>query len=440
MATDFFDRQDHARRQTARLLVMFALAVVAIILAIYLVAVLGAAGVEQDHARGHAIRPPSRASGIRCSSPGSTLGTLLVVGLGSLYKIAELSAGGEQIALMLGGRAVNPQTTDLAERRLLNVVEEMALASGIPVPPVYVLDHEPGINAFAAGHQPGDAVVAVSAGCLQYLTREELQGVMGHEFSHILNGDMRLNLRLIGIVYGILVLAILGYYVMRIGGSLVGRLEGRRRRRRVLPLRPGAADPRLPGRVLRQADQERHQPAARVPGRRLVGPVHAQPGRNRRGAEEDRRPGRGLADSRRPRRGNQPHVLRRRLCRLVLQSLRHASAAGRAHPGVGAGVRRPVSPRSSRWRSTAEAVARAAPAQSGRCALGRVAGRASALPAARPCRRRWRWMPGTWSDRSAGRRRNTCSMRARWWTGCRSRCWTPPASRLPPRRSSTRCC
>ena len=110
----------------------------------------------------------------------------------------------------------------------------MALASGIPVPPVYVLDHEPGINAFAAGHQPGDAVVAVSAGCLQYLTREELQGVMGHEFSHILNGDMRLNLRLIGIVYGILVLAVIGYYVMRIGGLvLVARLEegGRRRRR-----------------------------------------------------------------------------------------------------------------------------------------------------------------------------------------------------------------
>ena len=91
----------------------------------------------------------------------------------------------------------------------------MALASGMPVPPVFVLDNEPGINAFAAGHQPGDAVVAVSAGCLRYLTREELQGVIGHEFSHILNGDMRLNLRLIGIVNGILVLAILGYYILR---------------------------------------------------------------------------------------------------------------------------------------------------------------------------------------------------------------------------------
>ncbi len=135
--------------------------------------------------------------------------------MASLYKISELSAGGETVALMVGGRPVNPQTTDLAERRLLNVVEEMALAAGIPVPPVYVLDNEPGINAFAAGHQPGDAVVAVSRGCLDYLTREELQGVMGHEFSHILNGDMRLNLRLIGIVFGILVLAVIGYYIMR---------------------------------------------------------------------------------------------------------------------------------------------------------------------------------------------------------------------------------
>ena len=141
-----------------------------------------------------------------------------MVALGSLYKIAELSAGGETVALMMGGRAVDPQTTDLAERRLLNVVEEMALASGIPVPPVFVLENEPAINAFAAGHQPGDAVVAVSAGALQYLSREELQGVMGHEFSHILNGDMRLNLRLIGVVNGILVLAILGYYILRFGG------------------------------------------------------------------------------------------------------------------------------------------------------------------------------------------------------------------------------
>jgi Zn-dependent protease with chaperone function len=120
---------------------------------------------------------------------------------------------------MLGGRIVDSGTTDLAERRLLNVVEEMALAAGTSVPPVYVLDHERSINAFAAGHDPQSAVVAVSRGALTYLTRDELQGVMGHEFSHILNGDMRLNLRLIGVLHGILLLAIIGYYVLRIAPS-----------------------------------------------------------------------------------------------------------------------------------------------------------------------------------------------------------------------------
>ena len=240
---DFFARQDHARRLTRRLVVMFALAVVVVILTVYLVAALLvihlSPAADQVWNNGRWVTPQydwathrydarSRTSPQPIPSPWPTpglwqprvflavaLGTLSVILLGSLYKISELSSGGEGIALMLGGRAVDPQTTDLAERRLLNVVEEMALASGIPVPPVFVLDHERGINAFAAGHRPGDAVVTVSAGCLRYLSREELQGVMGHEFSHILNGDMRLDLRLMGVVYGILVLAIVGYYVMR---------------------------------------------------------------------------------------------------------------------------------------------------------------------------------------------------------------------------------
>jgi len=217
MATDFFERQDNARRQTFRLLVMFGLSVVVIILVIYLIAVL-ATGAAETHAR-HA----PRGSLVHIWDPGLfaavALGTIVVVSLGSLYKIAELSSGGgEHVALMMGGRALDPQTQDLAEKRLMNIVEEMALASGVPVPPVFVLENEPSINAFAAGHRPADAVVAVSRGCLDYLNREELQGVVGHEFSHILNGDMRLNIRLIGIVNGILVLAIIGYYVMRTAG------------------------------------------------------------------------------------------------------------------------------------------------------------------------------------------------------------------------------
>ena len=223
MATDFFARQDHARRQTLRLIVLFALSVAAIIIAIYLVVAVGFSAAESTtHHVGlpasmeHYAAVPHRGLWQPDLFLGIAAGTLLVVTLGSLYKIAELSAGGETVALMMGGRAVDPQTTDLAERRLLNIVEEMALASGVPVPPVYVMDNEPSINAFAAGHQPGDAVVTVSAGACAYLSREELQGVMGHEFSHILNGDMRLNLRLIGVVNGILVLAILGYYLLAI--------------------------------------------------------------------------------------------------------------------------------------------------------------------------------------------------------------------------------
>ena len=158
---DFFDRQDRARRQTRRLLVMFALSVVVIILSIYLVI---AVAVSQTHAARTILRPDEtdlRPMAVPHDSLWNpqlfamvSLGTILVISVASLYKISELSAGGETVALMLGGRPIAPQTQDLAERRLLNVVEEMALASGVPVPPVYVLDHEPSINAFAAGHSP----------------------------------------------------------------------------------------------------------------------------------------------------------------------------------------------------------------------------------------------------------------------------------------------
>jgi Zn-dependent protease with chaperone function len=212
---DFFARQDHARRQTIKLLVLFGLSVAVIILAVYLVAVLALHGNDISHGRmaGNPWRywDPSLLLAV-------AFGTGVVIALASAYKVAELASGGEVVAQMLGGRPVDPQTQDPAERRLLNVVEEMSLASGVPVPPVYVLDNEPSINAFAAGYHPNQAVLAVSRGCLEYLTRDELQGVLGHEFSHVLNGDMRLNLRLIGIVFGILSLSIIGYYVMRSAG------------------------------------------------------------------------------------------------------------------------------------------------------------------------------------------------------------------------------
>ncbi len=145
----------------------------------------------------------------------SAVGTLIVVGGGSLYKIAELRAGGHVVAEQLGGRLLTSGTADLVEQRLLNVVEEMALASGTPTPPVYLMDQEDGINAFAAGFSPQDAVIGVTRGTATRLDRDELQGVIAHEFSHILNGDMRMNLRLMGLLHGILIIGMLGYFILR---------------------------------------------------------------------------------------------------------------------------------------------------------------------------------------------------------------------------------
>lgn len=133
-----------------------------------------------------------------------------VIMIGSWSKLAQLSAGGKVVAQSLGGRPVEPTTTDLSERRLLNVVEEMAIASGLPVPEVWIMDEEQGINAFAAGTDPTNAVVGVTRGTLDQLTRAELQGVVAHEFSHILNGDMKLNMRLMGWIFGLVMLSMLG--------------------------------------------------------------------------------------------------------------------------------------------------------------------------------------------------------------------------------------
>jgi Zn-dependent protease with chaperone function len=136
--------------------------------------------------------------------------TSLVIGGASLSKTSQLKAGGAVIAVELGGRRVLPEIATESERQLLNVVEEMAIASGIPVPGVYLLDHEFGMNAFAAGFKPEDAVIGVTTGLLQNLSRDELQGVIAHEFSHILNGDMTMNLRLMGMLHGILFVYLTG--------------------------------------------------------------------------------------------------------------------------------------------------------------------------------------------------------------------------------------
>ncbi len=215
---DFFERQDQARRNTKLLVVYFVLGVALLIVAVYAATLVIFTGVASRHHHAYdeqvqfALWNPQLFF-------GAALGTLAVIALGSGFKTLELAQGGSTVATMLGGRLVDPSTTDPDERKLRNVVEEMAIAAGVPVPQVYLLPQEQAINAFAAGHSTSDAVVAVTAGAVKLLTRDELQGVIGHEFSHILNGDMRLNLRLMGVVYGILVLAIVGYYIMRTAGS-----------------------------------------------------------------------------------------------------------------------------------------------------------------------------------------------------------------------------
>ena len=206
---DFFEQQARARHKTKVLVVYFTLAVISIIVMVYFVATFASLFASSRHHRYDEDQPqfvfwdPQLFLGV-------TLGTLAVIFIGSAYKTMALSEGGSAVAESLGGRLVSSNTNNPDERKLLNVVEEMSIASGVPMPKVYVLEEEDGINAFAAGHTPSDAAVSVTRNCMTRLTRDELQGVIGHEFSHILNGDMRLNLRLIGILFGIFCIATIG--------------------------------------------------------------------------------------------------------------------------------------------------------------------------------------------------------------------------------------
>lgn len=207
---NFFEHQDHARRQTKKLVILFGLAVLAII-----VTVNGVLALLWLSSSSHTLNGSGAGlERLRSLPPGfffwCSLLILFIIGAGTLFEMAKLKEGGDSVAQMVGGRLVLPSSSDLHERRLLNIVEEMALAAGIACPRVYILDQEQSINAFAAGYHQNEAVVAVTRGTLHRLTREELQGVVAHEFSHILNGDMRLNIKLIGLLFGIQMLALIG--------------------------------------------------------------------------------------------------------------------------------------------------------------------------------------------------------------------------------------
>lgn len=218
---NFFEQQDQAHRQTKKLMFLFVLAVICITVAVNLVLALAWIWSTGEPLRGRHHFP----HGFFLVNTGLTL--LFIVG-GTLLETFRLRDGGDAVAQMAGGRLVASATSDLQERRLLNIVEEMALASGVACPRVYVLDQEDTINAFAAGYHQNEAVVAVTRGTITRLTRDELQGVIGHEFSHILNGDMRLNIKLIGVLFGIQMIAGFGELLMEIGarsGSSRGRDE-----------------------------------------------------------------------------------------------------------------------------------------------------------------------------------------------------------------------
>lgn len=204
---DFFEAQDRAKRNSGKLVLLYLFAVIGIVFSIYVVTLLlyhwQIAGFQ----------------GAGWWSPGwllmVTLAVLGTITIGTLFRVSQLRKGGSAVAELLGGRRLDPSTTNAGERRLMNIVEEMSIASGMPVPDVYILDNEENINAFAAGFNTNDAAVGVTRGALEQLTRDELQGVIAHEFSHIFNGDMRFNIRLIGILNGILLIHIMGMVVMR---------------------------------------------------------------------------------------------------------------------------------------------------------------------------------------------------------------------------------
>ena len=210
---NFFEHQDQARRNTAYLIFLFGVAIASMIGALYLTSLLIEVKVTDGLST---LWHPERLLVM-------SLGVGSIVGFGSLQKTMALRSGGSNVAVNMGGQLVSQDTNTPQERQLLNVVEEMAIASGISVPQVYLLSHEQGINAFAAGYSPNDAVIGVTQGCLDTLDRDELQGVIGHEFSHILNGDMRLNIKLMGVLHGILMVHILGRKLLRYGGRSSNR-------------------------------------------------------------------------------------------------------------------------------------------------------------------------------------------------------------------------
>ncbi|MDP6436679.1 MAG: M48 family metallopeptidase [Gammaproteobacteria bacterium] len=220
---NFFAAQEDSHRNSRKLVLLMTLAVAAIAVTVTVVVAVAIWSAAGEVGFPNPLTWALNNSGIVAFT---FFGTVAFIGIASIYRISTLRQGGGRVARDLGGTQLLPGDSDPMHRRLRNVVEEMAIASGIPVPEIYVLYHEDGINAFAAGFGTDDAAVAVTRGTLEHLNREELQGVIAHEFSHILNGDMRLNIRLMGPLFGILAIGLLGRILLR------GRRGGSRHRGR----------------------------------------------------------------------------------------------------------------------------------------------------------------------------------------------------------------
>jgi len=218
---DFFSRQAKAIKQTRILVVFFVIALVLITVAVnfifYLVLATQTSSateldswLQQDY-------------WIYIS-----LITFAVIILTSLFRSWQINSNPSAIIKMMEATPVTPSTTNPKQKQLVNLVEEMAIASGMPIPKIYIMKNEQGFNAFVSGLKPSAAILVVTQGLLDNLTRQQLQGVIGHEFSHILNGDMRLNLRLIGVIAGILVLGQIGQVLLR-GGRYGSRSTSSKR-------------------------------------------------------------------------------------------------------------------------------------------------------------------------------------------------------------------
>ncbi len=227
---NFFEHQDEAKRKTKWLVFNFVLAVISIIGAIYFLAIFANELLQaRGDPNGYHPTVPNQWWQPTIMLYSATCSLLLIFG-GSLFMTRNLSKGGSAVAKMLGGKRLHPETKDPKERRLRNVIEEMAIASGVPVPEIFILHEENSINAFAAGHTSSNAAIGVTRGTLETLNRDELQGVIAHEFSHILHGDMKINIRLMGILHGILMIAILGTFLIRSAGLGGGRFGSRQRK------------------------------------------------------------------------------------------------------------------------------------------------------------------------------------------------------------------